>query len=340
MTTTVERTDLAPAGPTHVVSTVEALRETLDHALESDPTVFIAGEDVALYGTVWGTTRGLMEKYGERRVFDTPIAEEAIIGLAVGAASTGLRPVVELMFIDFVGECMDEICNQLAKMRYMFGGKIQLPVTIRTSSGAGMNAGAQHSQSLEAWLCHIPGLKVVMPSNPYDAKGLLRASILDDDPVVFIEVKSLYASTGEVPIEAYTIPLGQAAIPRTGSDITVVATGAMVPESLLAAEALAAEGIDVEVVDPRTLVPLDIDTIVESVRRTHRALVVQEAVRFGGFGAEIASQIQELAFDELDAPVGRIGAPFSPVPFSPALEDVYVPNAARIQDEIRALCNR
>lgn len=322
------------------ITTVDALREALDDALASDPDIFIAGEDVALYGTVWGTTRGLMDKYGERRVFDTPIAEEAIIGLAVGAAATGLRPVVELMFIDFAGECMDEICNQLAKMRYMFGGKIKLPVTIRTTSGAGMNAGAQHSQSLEAWLCHIPGLKVVMPSNPYDAKGLLRASIEDDDPVVFIEVKTLYAATADVPAESYVIPLGQAAVARPGTDITVVATGAMVGQALTAAQTLAADGIEAEVIDPRTLVPLDIATIVASVGRTHRALVVQESVRFGGFGAEIAAQIQEIAFDDLDAPVGRIGAPFSPVPFSPALERAYVPDAARIEAEIRRIRGR
>lgn len=322
------------------VTMVEALRETLDYVLETDPSVFVAGEDVALYGTVWGTTRGLMEKFGERRVFDTPISEEAIIGLAVGAAATGLRPVVELMFIDFIGECMDEVNNQLAKMRYMFGGKIKLPVTIRTSAGAGLGAGAQHSQSLEAWLCHIPGLKVVMPSNPYDAKGLLLSAIQDDDPVVFIEVKTLYSMTADVPAEAYTIPLGVAAIARPGTDISVVATGAMVGEALIAAESLAAAGVDVEVIDPRSLVPLDIGTIVSSVERTHRALVVQEAVRFGGFGAEISAQIMERAFDHLDAPVGRIGAPFAPVPFAPTLERAYVPNAGVIEREVLRICGR
>ena len=319
------------------ITMVDALRETIDHALSEDDNVFLAGEDIGVYGTAWGTTRGLMDKYGEHRVVDTPISEEAIVGLAVGAAATGLRPVIEIMFADFIAECMDEIANQLAKMRYMFGGKLQLPVTLRAIGGAGVGAGAQHSQSLEAWLCHVPGLKVVMPSNPRDAKGLLRASILDNDPVVFIETKTLYSAVGDVPAEAYEIPIGEAAIARPGSDVTVVAMGAMVGEALAAADALSLDGINVEVVDPRSLLPLDTDTIVRSVERTHKAMVVHEAVRFGGFGAEIAAQIQEGAFDSLDAPVGRIGAPFSPVPFAPALEQAWLPDADRIEEEIRRL---
>lgn len=319
---------------------VQAIPEALRQCMRDDPDVFLAGEDVALYGSVFGITRGLLDEFGPERVIDTPISEIAIVGLATGAAAVGLRPVVDLMFMDFIGCAMDQLMNQLAKMKYMFGGKARLPVTVMTAAGAGVNLAAQHSQSLEALVCHIPGLKVVMPSNAYDAKGLLIASIRDDDPVVFIQHKLLLGDTSEVPEEAYEVPLGVAKVVRTGSDVTVVAHGRMVGEALAAAEVLAADGISLEVVDPRTLQPFDLPTVLSSVTKTHRALVVHEAVRFGGIGAEFAAEIAEHGFDDLDAPVVRIGAPFSPVPFSPVLEQAYIPDAARIASEARALVGR
>ena len=320
----------------YLLAIVEAQRQLL----AADSNVFVAGEDVALYGGVFGTTRGLMDEFGPERIFDTPISESGIIGLGVGAAATGLRPIIEIMFMDFVGVCMDQLVNQMAKMKYMFGGKATLPVTVRMMAGGGMSMAAQHSQSLEAWFCHVPGLKVVMPSTPYDAKGLLVAAVLDDNPVLVIENKMSLGVMGPVPEELYSIPLGRAKIVREGTHVTVVATGRMVAESLKAATLLAGEGIECEIVDPRTLQPLDTDTILASVAKTNRAVVVHEAVRFGGFGGEIAAQIGELAFDDLDAPVGRIGAPFSPVPFSPVLEQAYIPDAGRIATAVRATLGR
>lgn len=316
----------------YLMAIVEAQRQLL----AADPNVFVAGEDVALYGGVFGTTRGLIDEFGPDRIFDTPISESGIIGLGIGAAATGLRPIIEIMFMDFVGVCMDQLVNQMAKMKYMFGGKATLPVTVRMMGGAGMSMAAQHSQSLEAWFCHVPGLKVVMPSTPYDAKGLLVAAVLDDNPVLVIENKLSLGVMGPVPEELYSVPLGKAKIVRSGTHATVVATGRMVAESLKAAQLLAGERIECEVIDPRTLQPLDMDTILASVAKTNRAVVVHEAVRFGGFGGEIAAQIGELGFDNLDAPVGRIGAPFSPVPFSPVLEQAYIPDAGRIAAAVRA----
>lgn len=304
---------------------VEAVRQEMDR----DPTVFVAGEDVRI-GGVFGTDAGLFKEFGEGRVWDTPITESGIAGLAVGAAAAGLRPVVEIMFMDFVGVCMDQIVNQMAKMKYMFGGKARLPIVVRTHSGAGRSMAAQHSQSLEAWFCHVPGLKVVMPSNPYDAKGLLTASIRDDNPVIFVENKRALAFRGDVPDEQYEVPLGVADVKREGDDLTIVATGYLVKDALDAAEELAGRGVSVEVVDPRTLSPLDMDTIVRSVQKTNRAIVAQEAVQFCSLASEIAASIQELAFDHLDAPVRRVGAPFSPVPFSPVLEQAWVPGKAQI----------
>lgn len=325
---------------TRTTSYVAAILEAQRQLLASDPEVFLCGEDVALYGGVFGTSRGLLAEFGPERVVDTPISESGIVGMAIGAAATGLRPIVEIMFMDFVGVCMDQIVNQLAKMRYMFGGKATLPVTIRTMAGGGRNMAAQHSQSLEAWFCHVPGLKVVMPSNPYDAKGLLVAAVRDDDPVIVVDNKMQLGLQGEVPEDLYEVPLGRARVAREGRNFTIVATSRMVQEALAAAETLAADGLDVEVIDPRTLQPLDIESIAASVRKTHRALVAHEAVRFGGIGGEIAAQIQEEAFDYLDAPVGRVGAPFAPVPFSPALEGLYIPNRESIVAGVRRILGK
>lgn len=319
---------------------VLAVNEALAQSMRADHDVFVAGEDIAAYGGVFGTHRGLLDEFGERRVVDTPISEGAIIGLATGAAVCGLRPVVDLMFMDFVGVAMDQIANQAAKLKYMFGGEATLPMTVTTWAGAGLSAAAQHSQSLEAWLCHVPGLKVTMPATPADAKGLLIAAIRDDNPTFVVGNKLLLGMAGEVPEEPYEVPLGVARIAREGDALTIVAIGRMLSEALGAAERLAADGIEAAVIDPRTLSPLDVPCIIESVRSTNRVLVVHEAVRFGGFGAEIAAQIQEHAFDYLDAPVARLGAPFSPVPFSPSLERAYVPDAARIEAAARDLVAR
>jgi pyruvate/2-oxoglutarate/acetoin dehydrogenase E1 component len=316
---------------------VAAITDGVRAVMREQPNAFIAGEDVAGAGSVYGYYRGLLEEFGSDRVYDTPISEEGIVGLGVGAAATGCRPIIDLMFMDFIGECMDEIANQLAKMRYMFGGHATLPVTLLTMAGAGASLAAQHSQSLEAWLCHLPGLKVVMPTTPYDAKGLIIAAARDDNPVIVVLNKMSLAITGEVPEEAYAVPLGEANVIREGQNLTIVALGRMTHEATKAVEDLKSLGIDPEIIDPRTLQPFDIDTVVRSVEKTHRALIVHEAVRFGGMGGEIAAQIQEEAFDYLDAPVARVGAPFSPVPFSPALEAHYVPNAARIVTEVKKM---
>ena len=316
---------------------VAAITDGVRQILKEQDNAFVAGEDVAGAGSVYGYYNGLLKEFGPDRVFDTPLSEEGIVGLGVGAAATGCRPIIDLMFMDFLGECMDEVANQLAKMRYMFGGRATLPVTMLTMAGAGASLAAQHSQSLEAWICHLPGLKVAMPTTPYDAKGLIIAAARDDNPVIVVLNKMSLAITGEVPEEAYEIPLGQANILREGKNLTIVAMGRMTHEAIKAVDGLAELGIDAEIIDPRTLQPFDIDTVVKSVKKTHRAMIVHEAVRFGGLGGEIAAQIQEEAFDYLDAPVARVGAPFSPVPFSPALESVYVPNAERIVAEARKM---
>ncbi len=319
---------------------VMAFNEAVRQCMEADDRVFVAGEDVGAFGGVFGTFGGLQKKFGARRVVDTPISEQAIVGLGVGAAVTGLRPVVDLMFMDFMCVALDQIVNQAAKLKYMFGGTATIPLTITTTGGAGLSAAAQHSQSLEALLVHIPGLKVVYPSNPYDMKGLMTACIREDNPTVMIKHKRLLGMTGEVPEEPYAIPLGTAHIARAGRDVTVVAWGRMLGEALTAAEQLASEGIDCEVIDPRTLQPFDTATVVASARRTNRVVVAHEAVRFGGFGAEIAAQIQEEAFDYLDAPVARVGAPFSPVPFSPVLEQQYIPDVNALATQIRSVLAR
>ncbi len=317
-----------------------AFTEAVRLEMEANPDVFVAGEDVGAFGGVFHTFGGLQEQFGEDRVVDTPISEQAIIGLGLGAAVCGLRPIVDLMFMDFMCVALDQIVNQAAKLKYMFGGGAVVPLTITTAGGGGLSAGAQHSQSLEAILCHIPGLKVVYPSNAYDMKGLMTACIREDNPTIMVKHKRLLGVSGPVPEESYVIPLGKASVKREGNDVTVVAWGKMANDSMLAAEILAGEGIECEVIDPRTLQPFDMDTVIDSVRRTNHAVIVHEAVRFGGLGGEIAAQIQEHAFDYLDAPVGRVGGPFSPVPFSPALEKHWVPDPQSIAEGIRAAVAR
>ena len=319
------------------ITYLEAINQALHQEMERDPDVFMAGIDIAERGDVFGATQGIYSKYGNARILDTPIAESGIIGLAIGSAARGLRPVVTIMFMDFIGVCFDQILNQMAKMKYMFGGKVKLPLVVLTNAGAGTSSAAQHSQSLEVLLCHIPGLKVVMPSSPYDAKGLMKAAIREDNPVFVIQHKRLGRIREEVPEGDYEVPIGKAKVVREGKDLTIVATSYMVHEALAAAEQLAQRGVETEVVDPRTLVPLDMETIVESVKKTHRVIVAHEAVRFCGVGAEIAAQITEQAFDYLDGPPLRIGAPSSPVPYSPALEKEWVPGAQDILEAARTL---
>ena len=314
-----------------------AITATLAEAMRSDPRVFVLGEDVA-EGGPWGATRGLAEEFGTERVRNTPISEAAICGIAIGAAQSGLRPVVEIMFVDFVTLALDQLVNQAAKAHFMSGGQLTVPLVLRTQGGAGQRGGAQHSQSLEAWLTHVPGLKVVMPATATDAAGLLSASIEDPNPVVFVENKTLYFRREELAPEA--VPIGRGRVVRPGRDVTVVALSRLVHESVAAAEELAAEGIEVEVIDPRTLVPLDLETIAESVARTHRLVIAHEAVVHGGFGAEIAALVQVAAFDELDGPIERVGAPFTPVPFSPPLEDAYLPGRVEVAAAVRSVLGR
>jgi len=314
-----------------------AINDALRLEMKRDPDVLLMGID--LHTGVMRVTADLLDEFGEKRVISTPITESAIVGAAVGAAAAGLRPVAELMFVDFIGVCFDQLFNQAAKMRYMFGGKAKIPMVLRTTCGAGMGAAAQHSQSLEAWFMHVPGLKVVMPSTPYDAKGLLVSAIRDDNPVVFLEHKGLYFRQGadDVPEDAYTIPLGKADIKRDGKDVTVVATASMVHVALAAAEKLADEGISLEVLDPRTLSPLDEAAIVQSVEKTNRLVILHEEVKFAGSGAEIAAMAAEKCFDSLDAPVVRIGAPFTPVPFASGLEEAYIPSEDQLVEGVRKL---
>jgi acetoin:2,6-dichlorophenolindophenol oxidoreductase subunit beta len=322
------------------ITYVKAFTEALMQLMAEDENVLVIGEDVAHYGGVFHAFDGLLKTYGEKRVIDTPISEMGFIGMGVGAAARGLRPVCDLMFFDFIGVAMDQLYNQAAKLKFMFGGDVSVPLTLTTAGGAGLSAGPQHSQSLEAWLAHVPGLKVVLPSSPYDVKGLMVAAVRDDNPVVVVLNKRMLGTKGPVPEEIYEIPLGQANVLRPGRDATVIALGRMVPEAMTAAGELASQGAEVEVIDLRTVQPLDSAAILESVRRTNRALVVHEAVTFGGIGAEVAAQIQEEAFDYLDAPVLRLGAPFAPVPFSPVLERAYIPDSNRIVAGVQRLLER
>jgi acetoin:2,6-dichlorophenolindophenol oxidoreductase subunit beta len=320
--------------PATEITFVEAIASTLALAMRADERVIVLGEDVA-EGGPYRATAGLSEEFGRERVRNTPISEGAVCGVAIGAAQAGLRPVVEIMYIDFITLALDQLVNQAAKAHYMSGGQLSVPIVLRTQGGASGRGGAQHSQSLEAWLAHIPGLKVVMPSCAADAAGLLLSSIEDPNPVVFVENKSLYFQRERVPLTPVPVPIGEARVLRRGDGVTILATSRMVGESLRAADRLADEGIEAEVIDLRTLLPLDRDAIERSVSRTGRAVIAHEAVRFGGFGGELAAQIQELAFDFLLAPIQRVGAPFTPVPLSPQLEDAYRPGADQVYAAVR-----
>jgi pyruvate/2-oxoglutarate/acetoin dehydrogenase E1 component len=323
---------------TRELTFAEAIREALAEEMRRDPRVCVLGEDVAEAGTPFKVLTGLVEQFGKERVLDTPISEAGFTGLAVGAAMTGLRPVVDIMFGDFVTLTMDQMVNQAAKIHYMSGGKWKVPLVLRTTLGATRRSAAQHSQSLHAWFSHIPGLKVALPSTPYDAKGLLKTAIRDDNPVVFFEDKMMYKFKGPVPSEEYTIPFGVADVKRKGDDITIVATSSMVQVALAAASRLEEVGISAEVIDPRTTWPLDERTLIESAQKTSRAIVVDEGYGRYGVTAEIASVIAEGAFYHLDAPVRRIGAMHVPVPFSPPLEDATVPDEQTVFETARALC--
>ncbi|MDM5358901.1 alpha-ketoacid dehydrogenase subunit beta [Peribacillus sp. RS7] len=324
------------------ISMSQAINEAMAMAMRKDENVILMGEDVAggaevdhlqddeAWGGVLGVTKGLVQEFGRDRILDTPIAEAGYMGAAMAAASTGLRPIAELMFNDFIGSCLDEVLNQGAKFRYMFGGKAQVPVTIRTMHGAGFRAAAQHSQSLYALFTSIPGLKVVVPSSPYDAKGLLLSAIEDNDPVIFFEDKTLYNMVGEVPEDYYTIPIGKAEIKRNGSDLTVVAIGKQVHTAMEAAEKLAVKGIEIEIVDPRSLSPLDEESILSSVAKTNRLIVIDEANPRCSMATDIAALVADKGFDTLDAPIKRITAPHTPVPFSPPLEDIYLPTSEKV----------
>lgn len=316
------------------MSYAEAIREGMSIRMREDPNVLLFGEDVGAFGGCFGVTAGMFDEFGDKRVRDTPISEGAIIGAAVGSAATGLHPIAELMFCDFLTVGMDQLVNQAAKMRYMFGGKISMPMVVRLPGGAGVSAAAQHSQSLEAWVTHVPGLKVVYPSTPQDALGLMLSSIDDENPVMFVEHKAMYTMKGDVD-SFEPIPLGKGDIKRSGEDVTIIATGKMVHEALAAAKILEEDGISAEVLDPRTLYPLDKELIAQSLGKTHKAVIVTEENRRGGYGGEISAIIAEEMFDLLDCPIVRIGALDTPVPFAPVLEQAYLPNAQDIVKAVR-----
>ena len=319
------------------ISFSEATLEAMTEEMQRDSKVFIMGEDIAAQGGIFGQFKGLPQKFGKDRVLDTPISETAIVGAGVGAAMAGMRPVVDMHFADFIGVCMDEILNQMAKARYMFGGQCSMPLVLRAPDGIIRSAAAQHSQSLEAFFLHIPGIKVVIPSNPADAKGLLKAAIRSEDPVLYFEHKGLFPLKGPVPEGEHIVPIGKAAVSREGSDVTLVSYSMMMHRVLEAAEALEKEGISAEVIDLRTISPLDMETIYKSVAKTHRLVVVHEAVRTGGVGAEIAARVAEEMMDDLDAPIRRLGAPFVPVPFSPSLERLVKITPEQICQAVREL---
>ncbi len=319
------------------ITYAEAAVEVIQEEMEKDGNIFYMGEDVGRFGGVYGTTKGLWERFGEDRVRDTPLSEAAIVGYALGAAMTGMRPMAEIMFADLLCLAMDQVANQVAKLRYMSGGRIKVPLVIRVPLGGLRRAAAQHSQHLESWFVHVPGLKIVAPSSPYDVKGLLKTVIREDNPVISFEHILLYKTKGQVPEEEYTLPLGKAQVKREGGDVTVVTYSLMVHRCLSAAEKLHEEGIDVEVIDLRSLSPLDIETVISSVKKTNKAAIVHQACLTGGLGAEIGMRIVKAAFDYLDTPIKRIGALNVPVPFSPALEDFVIPTEERIAREIKEM---
>jgi len=321
----------------HEIMFRDAIREAIMEEMEKDPLIFMIGVGVGLRGGVYQATKGLWEKFGRERIIDMPISESGFVGAAVGAALVGTRPVVDLGFDDFLPIVLDHIVNHAAKMRYMYGGKAKVPMVLRTFFGAGTSSGCSHSQSLEAWVVHCPGLKVVMPSTPADAKGLLKTAIRDDDPVIFFEHRLLYATKGEVPDGEYVIPLGQADVKREGRDVTVVATGMMVLKALEAAVELSQQGIEIEVLDPRSLLPLDCETLVKSIKKTGRLLIAHEACKTGGIGGEIAAIAAKEAFGYLDAPIERVCAPDIPVPYSPPLEKNYIPSKEDIVTTVRKM---
>lgn len=325
--------------PDRQLSCTQAMYEALEEEMHRDETVFIIGEDLVAHGGIFGQFTGLPETF-PGRIIDTPISETCLVGGGVGAALTGMRPVVDMHFADFVTTAMDEIVNQMAKIRYMLGGQVKIPMVLWAPDGGGLSAAAQHSQSLESWFVHVPGLKVIVPSEPADVKGLLKAAIRDDDPVIFFQHKRLFAQTGPVPDGEYIIPIGRADVKRPGRDITVLTYSRMTYYSIEAAARLSEEGIDTEVVDLRTLKPLDFEAITQSVKKTHNVLIVHEACLTGGFGAELAARIGEHLFDELDAPVTRIGARDVPVPFSPVLENSVLPQVDDIVDGIKKVLHR
>lgn len=324
--------------PMREITFSEATLEAMAEEMRRDPTVFVMGEDIARQGGIFGQFKGLPKEFGNERVIDTPISETAIVGAGVGAALNGMRPVVDMHFADFIGVCMDEILNQMAKIRYMFGGQCNIPLVLRAPDGIIRSAAAQHSQSLESWFMHIPGIKVVVPSNPADAKGLLKSAIRDENPVLFFEHKGLFPLKGPVPDGEHLVPIGKANVAREGTDLTIVSYSLMMHRSLEAAEKLAANGIKAEVIDLRTISPLDMETIFTSVAKTKRLMIVHEAVKQGGVGAEIAARVAEEMLDYLDAPIKRLGAPFVPVPFSPALEQLVKITTDDVVVSAKELC--
>ena len=322
------------------ITYAESVRECLRQQMKADDKIFMLGEDIGLYGGAFGVSFGLFAEFGEDRIMDTPISEQAIAGVATGASLLGMRPIAEIMFSDFIMLPLEQIVNQAAKLRYMFGGKAKVPIVIRTPGGGGMGMAAQHSQSIESLFLSFPGLKIIMPSNAYDVKGLLSSAIKDDNPVLFFEHKLLYPTKGDVPEEMYEIPIGVGDIKREGKDITVVATSFMVSKSLKVADKLAAEGISVEVIDPRTIKPLDLDLIINSIKKTNRAVLVEEACYTGGFTCYLASEIIKYGFDYLDAPILRVTALDCPIPYERGLENTVIPDEAKIEKTIREVLGR
>jgi pyruvate dehydrogenase E1 component beta subunit len=318
------------------ITYADAVREAMSEEMRRDENVFFMGEDIGVYCGAFGVSKGMIQEFGPERVRETPISETGFVGAGVGAALMGMRPIVELMFSDFMSVCYDQIINQAAKLRFMFGGAVSVPLVIRTASGGGTGAAAQHSQSLENLYCHVPGLKVVIPSTAYDAKGLLKSAIRDNNAVIFLEQKKLYRVKGEVPEEEYTIPLGVADIKRAGTDVSLITYGRMVQMCLEVADRLSADGIDAEVLDVRTLVPFDAESVIKTAKKTRRVVIVHEAVQFSGFGSEIAATIADSeAFFYLDAPIKRVGAYYSPIPFNPILEASVFPTVERIEAAVR-----